>query len=623
MTGMKKAKGSKVKGPLMLALVSLVCFSPILVLPVPLVVNHPGTVAIKNPTGKGVEWTRLKPATFDPNGPQIAVDSPLNESVVTGVDGDVVFLVNVTYQGDAPGATLDKVAQIYVNDTWFDMVDASAGNYSYFRFTSDFSAPSWHGQEVEVKLNVTNSQWVSNTYTLNFTVDNQPPTYTIHAPATEYEYIKTDYTLSVEAQDTLSGIRWVNVTIEQLFGPDQWKDINLTYNPVNSRWEYLWRVVQNRWVMGKYNLTFTFQDNAGVVTRSSRAVIVEYTPPSLSLVGPANGSAISGEVTVTIHTNDPVSNVSEVTLQVGSETPVTLSSSGPQSYAYNFDTVQRQDGWIDITVRSKNDAGLENTTLIRYLIDNAAPVGALSGPFSAVSGNQQFQIACTDASGLGRVAWRIDDKPYHELTTSTLQNFTLPSSYYEDGNHTLTILLEDKANYGCQSGGNTLILSYNITVDNTAPNIAVRNLNYGDSVNTKFVIEIGIYERNPVRLYYSFDEGELVEMTRESENASWYLPVSDFNVTKGTHYLRFVSIDVVGFQDVDEFLIVVTPAQETPWWIWLLAAGAMAGCVVGLYFAWRRIRYARVARKLGAGEYTLPTRDTGASVKEKLNGEQE
>lgn len=535
-------------------------------------------VIARNTSPAPISPPPLPRLAHNPAGPNITIDSPVNNSYVTGTDGSVPILINVTTAGaGGPSvAHMDRVARIMLNGTWHDMLDSSDGNFSYFLFMSDYS--SNHSDNVVLQFNVTNNNSISNYFYLNFTVDNVPPAFTVNVP--QPSAIKTtDFTLAVTASDALSGMNTTTVEIAKAFPPfTNWKKINLTWNPGTGKWEYPWEIVTNQWDTGPYDLKFKMTDNAGVDVEHTVRMIVDYTPATMALVSPLNGSILSSTHAVYLRVQDPVSGIRNVTLQVNNATgPATqINASSPDIYSFDVVSTLFPDAPVEFYVRGQNDGLLWNSTQLHYTVDNTPPTGYLTGNFSQVTGTYKFLTTVQDASGLSRIAWRIDGNTFHELPIAAVQNLTINSPRYTEGNHTLTLWLEDNA-----LPANTWSVTYNITIDNVGPNVAVRNLHDGASVPDDYVVIIDVFEDTEVDVYYALNDEPLRRLTKDNATNTWLLPVSNLNVSRGTFFLRLVGVDSVGNQDEDVYLFSVYPApQGWPWWLWLLIIAAIAAVVV-------------------------------------------
>lgn len=494
--------------------------------------------------------------------PLIRFTSPQNNTHVSGLAGDVPLMFDVVYFGD--GGTMDRVARIKVNDTWDDMLDGSDGAFTSFYFFSDFSNND--SDTFAIEINVTNADDHTRLAILNITIDTYPPTVAVLSP-TPNQAVTGDLTLVATANDTSSGIDSVTCDIVAANPPfTAYSPVSLEYNGTSEQWTYEWPIRTNAWPLGPYDLTFTFTDNAGVWTQRTVRASVDYTPPAITLLSPTNASLISGNVTIQTRVTDTGSGVRQVLIHVGNATVpgVAMTPSAGGVYSYTIPTTNYNDGALEVYVVVDNYNLLANSSHYTFYVDNTAPTGAVTGNL-VLTGTAQLTLSCSDMSGLGRLAWRIDARPYHELPIAAVQNFTIISEVYPGGNHSLTVLLEDVA-----TPANSRLLQYGITIDKLRPNVAVRNLQYGDTVPYNFTILVDAFDDNPMEVFVSVDQGPLTALAYDNASQCWCLPTAEYGA--GTHYLQVVGVDVIGNRDEDVYLYVMSPAETftMPTWGWIL-----------------------------------------------------
>ncbi len=535
-------------------------------------------------------------------GPLINTKYPTNNSYVTGNKGQVPFLIDVITSGTL--SYLVPPVKIFLNNSWWNMTETSevAGENSSYGFFSDFSAPADHGQTYTVYYNLTNNNSFSNIYKLNFTVDNVAPTHTIQAPATPDQFITDDFMVRVNAQDALAGIETVQLTIKQEFEPfTEFSTVDLNYIG-SDFWEYNWRVKSNAWTEGYYNLTIMTIDKAGLTHEETVRVRVDYTNPQVALITPLNETVRSGSFTINLQATDPIAGITSGAIKIGTNPasiPVVEDSENPGLFPYAFDSTAYVDGWLNFTFISQNGAGLANQTTFEYIIDNSDPTGAILLPAQSVlSGLQELQVTGTDTSGFSRVAWRIDNNPYHDLSPSTGsaldQTFTIDTERFAGGVHTLWLYLADNVD-----PVNVREVSYAVTIDRLRPNVVVHNLRSGDSIPDNFIVNISIVDDNLATVTLNFsitNEDGTVEFAndtieRDAESGLWQLDFSGINLKPGVYALHLKSEDLVGHIDLDTYAIIVYPAPKPLIDPVVLAIIIAAGVVIlaGLgYYYWRK-----------------------------------
>jgi hypothetical protein len=113
---------------------------------------------------------------------------------------------------------------------------------------------------------------------------------------------------------------------------------------------------------GSHTLVATAKDAAGnsasnTITISQNTVTSDITPPSVSIVSPANGSSVSGTVNVSVGASDNV-GVKSVSLNVDGTLISTLSSS---PYNFSWNTSNIADGTHSLTATATDAAGNSNS----------------------------------------------------------------------------------------------------------------------------------------------------------------------------------------------------------------------------------------------------------------------
>jgi hypothetical protein len=386
--------------------------------------------------------------------------------------------------------------------------------------------------------------------------------------------------------------------------------VNLTYNILAEQWEYLWLVKTNSWLEGPYNLTIRVEDWAGNYNESTMNTRVDYTPPELFILIPTNNSIISGAVPIQVNINDQISGLTNISIKINNNSPENMTKILPNVYQYLFISTSFADGPVNFTFSASNNANLINQSTVFFTIDNTLPTVLLGGNLT-IKGEQAFVLTCADASGFSRIAWQIDAKPLNELARQSLQTFKIFSSKYSDGFHNLTIIVQDNA-----IPTNTRIIVYNITIDNTDPQVAVRNLKYDDVIPANYIIKIDVYDKTTCRIYYSIDRGNYSELVKNENQSSWYLSIAALNLTEGTHYLSIRGVDIAGNVDTDEYKFVVVPVPEFPWF-WIAIGGALGAAAIVSIFV---IRGSKKKNKAGSTKSDKkpkekPTDDKNKNVK--------
>jgi len=200
-------------------------------------------------------------------------------------------------------------------------------------------------------------------------------------------------------------------------------------------------------------------------------------PPSVSIVNPADGSTVSGAVTIQVDATDAEDATGTLTVEVsidgGAWQNATYNSTSGY-YELNWDTTVETEGSHTIDARTADSANnTTNATQVTVNVDNVddPPTASIVNPAdgSTVSGTVTIQVDATDdrdAEGTLTVEVSIDSGAWQGTT------YNSSSGYYEldwdtttvaDGSHTIDARATD-------SGSNTTnAAQVTVTVDNTAP----------------------------------------------------------------------------------------------------------------------------------------------------------
>jgi len=505
--------------------------------------------------------------------PTAIVSAPINNSYITGLNGPVAVNLDILDPGDS--ATLEENPKIKVEGIWYEMIQISSPPSEMKNFTYWLDLAENSSGFVAYEINITNSNAQTTMLTLNLNLDNDRPV------LNEYNYglangsfITDDKKISINASDSESGINNVTLTIKEKFGDFQtYLPIIMTNESNFDFWEYDWMTKSNSWNQGVYELLFKIEDNAGAVFNDSILVTVDYTDPYLSLLSPANNTHLSGIKDLTFSIYDPTTDLVGVMINVSGTVESLDYSGNAHLYIYSLDTTQYSDGSLIVSINTTNKAGLINSSSLHFVVDNTKPTGKLSyNPI--LNGTQTLLLNSSDNMGFSRIAWRFDQKLYNELPLVGIQNITIITTKYTDGIYNLTILLEDSADLPNQQ-----ILLYSVIVDNTNPEVSVKNLRDGKIIPSNYKIQIEIYDATNCTLYCSVDNGIFypVNVSEVTDTIIWELPISALKLPNGYHYIVFRGIDQAGNIDEDTYMFVqVSPSNP---WLWVIIGGGSAGGV--------------------------------------------
>jgi hypothetical protein len=168
------------------------------------------------------------------------------------------------------------------------------------------------------------------------------------------------------------------------------------------------------------------------------------TPPSVSITSPANGSTVSGTVSIQVSATDNVA-VSSVSLTVDG---TTLGTSTTAPYTFSWTA---SSGSHTIVATAKDAAGnsASNTITVSQNVvtsDITAPSVSIVSPAngSSVSGTISVSVGASDNVGVKSVSLNVDGTLISTITTAPY-NFSWNTTNVADGTHSLTAIATDAA----------------------------------------------------------------------------------------------------------------------------------------------------------------------------------
>jgi hypothetical protein len=195
--------------------------------------------------------------------------------------------------------------------------------------------------------------------------------------------------------------------------------------------------------------------------RRKPARTFDVTPPTVSIISPANGSSVSGTVNITVNASDN-NKVASVSLSVDGGNAISNSNIAPFTNIWNSGTVTNGSHTLNVT--ATDASGNKATSSVQVTVDNTTPgdiipptVGFISPADQAsLTGVVTVSISATDNIGVSSVSISIDN-----TVVSTSANYSWNTSNYAAGYHTIKATATDAA--GNQGSGSVTVL-VNITV---------------------------------------------------------------------------------------------------------------------------------------------------------------
>ncbi|HWB39097.1 MAG TPA: Ig-like domain-containing protein [Candidatus Saccharimonadales bacterium] len=229
----------------------------------------------------------------------------------------------------------------------------------------------------------------------------------------------------------------------------------------------------------KYTVQFVGTDSNGATTKTNTAISnnLHVQPAVPSLVAPAD-TANTNANPVTFSWNS-AAGATGYKVQIATDAGFTNIIANPATASTS---VQRSlsDGTYYWRVRAtrSNTATSAFSTARSFTVDTSAPTVNITSPSNnaLVSGNGVSVGYSVSDNDLSSYSLTMDGITVQSGTANGSYTYSLNTTLFSDGSHTLVAT-------GIDAASNTTQSTVNITIDNTAPNIAITNLGSGDIVS--------------------------------------------------------------------------------------------------------------------------------------------
>ena len=186
---------------------------------------------------------------------------------------------------------------------------------------------------------------------------------------------------------------------------------------------------------------------------------LDIVPPSLEITYPTGGEHVRGNITVTVSASDPY-EVDRVEFYVNG---VLVFTDYEAPYEYEWNTTDYPDGNYTIRVMAYDVSGNGVEKSVDVIVDNTAPLAEILSPlnFSYVSGVVNVTVKSEDEN-LNVTMLYIDGVLVVSWTKEGTYTYSWNTTTYSDGNHTINLIVEDKA-------GNFVERTITVIIDNSSP----------------------------------------------------------------------------------------------------------------------------------------------------------
>lgn len=189
------------------------------------------------------------------------------------------------------------------------------------------------------------------------------------------------------------------------------------------------------------------------------------TPPAVTITSPANGSTVSGTITVTADASDNVA-VAQVQFKLDGANLGAADTTAP--YAVTWDTTTAANGTHTLTAAAADTSGNTATSSPVTVTVNNAPSGdttpptvAITSPAngSTVSGTITVTAEASDNVGVAQVQFQLDGANLGPADTTAPYSVIWDTTTVADGTHTLTAIATDTSGNTAGSSPVTVAVS--------------------------------------------------------------------------------------------------------------------------------------------------------------------
>lgn len=506
--------------------------------------SHTLTAIAYDAAGNSTTATMVS-VTVDNSTPAVSITAPaasasLSGSVaVSASASDDLGITSVRFQLD--GANLGSPVTVAPYTLNWDTTAVSDGVHSLTVIAYDSTGRSATSAPVSV------------------TVDNLPPTVSVSAPATGASVSGT-VSVTAAASDDL-GVASVQF---QLDGANLGSPV--TAAPYAISWD------TTAAAFGSHTLTAIASDATGNHTTSTAiTVTVDNVPPTAAISAPVAGAHLAGTASLTASASDNA-GVTRVQFQLDGVNIGGALTTAP--YTLAWDSTTATDGNHTLTAIASDAAGNSTTSAgVSVTVDNSPPTVSLTAPTSGahVAGTISLAATAADDIGVASVQFQVDGVDQGSLVTTAPYTLNWLTTAVADGLHSLTAIARDA------TGNHTTSVAVSVTVDNTAPTVAVTSPAASAHARGTVGLTVAASDNNAVAsIQYKLDGTNLGSpVTATPFSASW----DSTTAADGSHTLTAVATDTAGNATTSAGVTVVVDNTAPTVSVISPAAGGVSGTV--------------------------------------------
>jgi hypothetical protein len=292
---------------------------------------------------------------------------------------------------------------------------------------------------------------------------------------------------------------------------------------------------------GSHTLVAVARDLLGVTYSSNPVTVTVFndtTPPVVTVTSPVSGAAIAGTTNISATATDNIGVVG-VQFRVDGANVGAEDTTAPYSVPWN--TSSAAAGAHTVSAVARDAAGNVTTSAaVAVAVDNVAPTIMMTAPAagSTVAGTIAVSANASDNVGLAGVQFKLDGANLGAEDTSAPYSTSWNTTGASGGAHTLTAVARDAAGNVATSG------AFVVTVDNTAPTIALTAPQNGATVNGTVTVTATASDSGGIAgVQFKVDGANLgVEDTTAPYSVVWDTTAA----ASGSHTLTATARDTAG-----------------------------------------------------------------------------
>jgi subtilisin family serine protease len=443
-------------------------------------------------------------------------------NITTPANGAIVKGTAVTISANASDSSGLQKVDFYYDSNVLIGTDSSAPFTMNWNISS--VANGTHGLHVVATDNTGNSNSSPSIFVV---VDNAPPTVALTNPANGAA-VTGVVNLAVNAADNV-GVQKVQFYRDGsvLLGTSMSAPFNFSWDSTSA-------------TTGSHTLFAVAIDTAGNTANSTTiSVTVDRTLPTVSMTAPASGALISGTaVSLSATASD---NIGIGRVDFYRDGNVLLGTDNSSPYGISWNSTSATSGAHTISAVAVDTAGNTKTsTVVNVTVDNTGPTVSLSAPANGafVMGTITISATASDNVAMAKVEFYRDSNVLLSTDTSSPYSLSWNSTTVTSGAHTLYAIAQDTA------GNRTTSAVRNITVDNTAPTVAITSPANGAQVTKNTTVNINANASDNIGVVkVEFYVNNVLKCTNTAPayTCAWLVP----NL-KATFSLKATSYDAVG-----------------------------------------------------------------------------